>query len=149
MQDSPPVGSTYIGSYQLTCERGKYNWKGCNTIRPAEFMMMWKQEGKRVCFYVAEYPVWNRSTRFTLLPPPLAFQHQLDFSGKHSSHAAITPEDYSLIFPQLYIARYSFIQLIELGREQNVAKGIRTRALDCESGNPLQSHKVRKINIWS
>ena len=56
----------------------------------------------------------------TLPPPPpqqnCSFRHQLDFSGKHSSHAAITREDYSLTFPPLPIARYSFIQLSELGR---------------------------------
>ena len=37
------------------------------------------------------------------------------FSGKHSSHTAITREDYSLTFPPLSIVRYSFIQLSELG----------------------------------
>ena len=36
-------------------------------------------------------------------------------SGKHSSHAAIMREDYSLIFFLPFIARYSFIQLSELG----------------------------------
>ena len=44
-----------------------------------------------------------------------SFWDQLDFSVKHSSHAAITREDYSLTFPPLFIARYSFIQLNELG----------------------------------
>ena len=49
-----------------------------------------------------------------------AFRHQLDFFEKHSSHAAITREDYSLTFLPLSVARYSFIQLSELGcREKN------------------------------
>ena len=43
-------------------------------------------------------------------------KHQLDFSGKHSSHAAIMRKDYSLIFPPLSIARPLFIQPSELGR---------------------------------
>ena len=45
-----------------------------------------------------------------------SFQYQLDFSGQHSSHAAITREDHSFTFPPTSIARYSFIQLSELGR---------------------------------
>ena len=42
-----------------------------------------------------------RSKRFTLFLPwqTCSFRHQLDFSGKHSSHAAITREDYSITFP--------------------------------------------------
>ena len=42
-------------------------------------------------------------------------KHQLDFSPKQSSHAPVTLEDYSIIFPPLSIARYSLIQLSELG----------------------------------
>ena len=66
----------------------------------------------------------DRSKRFTL-------RHQFDFSGKHSSsHAAITREVYSLTFPPLSIARYSFIQLRErkCPNFETVAKGIRTWA---------------------
>ena len=44
-----------------------------------------------------------------------SFRHQLDFSWKHSSHAAITHEYYSLTFPPPSIARYSFMQQSELG----------------------------------
>ena len=47
--------------------------------------------------------------------PVHSILHQLDFSGKHSCHAAITREDYSLTFIPLPIARRSFIQLSELG----------------------------------
>ena len=49
-------------------------------------------------------------------PKTCSFRHQLDFYGKHSSHAAITLEDYSFTVPPLSIARYSLIQLTELGR---------------------------------
>ena len=72
----------------------------------------------KVCFYIAHVssPL-DRSKRFTLHPLALrSFRHQLDFSCKHSSHAAITHEDYSLTFPPLSIARYSSIPLSELGR---------------------------------
>ena len=70
-----------------------------------------------------------------------SFRHQLDLAGKHSSHAAITREDYSFIFPPPSIARYSFIQLIALGRRgekmpklRNGSKGdSNTGSLDCES----------------
>ena len=53
--------------------------------------------------YSAVSSASDRSKRFKL--------HQLDFSGKHSSHATITRKDYSLTFPPLSVARYSFIQL--------------------------------------
>ena len=41
------------------------------------------------------------------------FRHQLELSGKHSSHATIMREDYSLRCPPLSIARYSFINTAE------------------------------------
>ena len=59
----------------------------------------------------------DRSQRFELHPwQTCSFGHQLHYSGKHSSHAAITREDCSLIFPPLSVARYSFTLLSELGR---------------------------------
>ena len=64
--------------------------------------------------YSAESSPLDRSNRFTLFAPPwqtCSFRHQFGFSGKHSSHAAITRNDYSLTFPPLSIARYSFIHL--------------------------------------
>ena len=70
--------------------------------------------------YIAQYPVnWTAQSALYFLPPPprqtCSFRHQLGFSGKHSSHAAITRNDYSLTIPPESIARYSFIQLSELG----------------------------------
>ena len=62
---------------------------------------------KRPRFYIAQYPVpWQTCS----------FQHKLDFSGEHSSHAAIMCEDYSLTFPPPSTVRYSFIQLSKLGQ---------------------------------
>ena len=46
------------------------------------------------------------------IPAPIS----LHFFGKHSSHAAITREDYSLTLPPPSTARYSFIHLSEQGR---------------------------------
>ena len=74
---------------------------------------------KKVCFYIAQYRVSTplaRSKRFTLFLPwqTCSFRHQLGFSWKHSSQAAITRNDYSLTCPPLCIARYSFIQLSRL-----------------------------------
>ena len=40
---------------------------------------------------------------------------ELDFSRKHSSHAAITCEDYSFTIPKLSIDRLSFVQLSKMG----------------------------------
>ena len=51
---------------------------------------------KRICFYIAQYPV-RRTAQSVLHFTPwqtCSFRHQLDLSGKHSSHAAITCEDY-------------------------------------------------------
>ena len=49
-------------------------------------------------------------------PYTCSFRHQLGISGKHSSHAAITHEDYSFIFPSPSIARCSFTQVSGLRR---------------------------------
>ena len=63
----------------------------------------------KVCFYIAQYPVrWTTQTSLHFSRGrPVQFRHQLDFSGKHPSHAAITHEDYPFTFPPLSIARYS------------------------------------------
>ncbi len=49
----------------------------------------------KVCFYIAQYPVRWTTQCLTLFVPwqTCSFRHQLAFSGKHSSHAAITSED--------------------------------------------------------
>ena len=71
------------------------------------------------------------------------------------SEAAITREYYSLTFPPLSIARYSFIQPSELGRHgenENTQASKRQQredsnpgSLDCESGIlPLSYHETRK-----
>ena len=62
----------------------------------------------------------DRSKRFTLSSPgrPAHSDTVLGFSWKHSSHAAITRNDYSLTFPPLSIARYSCIQLSRLRRRE-------------------------------
>ena len=108
------------------------------------------------CFYIAQYPVCC-TTQSTLHFTPwqtCSFQHQPDFSGNRSSRAAIMREDYSVTFPPLSIARYSFIQPSELGyRGENKnaqtlkkeAKGIRTRPLcDCESRILPLSYRAHK-----
>ena len=86
----------------------------------------------------------DRSKRFILFLPwqTCSFRHQLDLSGKYSSHAAITRNDYSPTFPPLSIARYSFIQLSQLEHQwrepkctnfEMVVKGdSNPGSLDCE-----------------
>ena len=64
----------------------------------------------------------DRSKRFTFSSPgrPVHSDTVLGFSWKHSSHAAIIllRNDYSITFPPLSIARYSFIQLSRLRRRE-------------------------------
>ena len=47
-------------------------------------------------FYIAQYPVrWTAQSTLHFCPPwqTCSFRHQLGFSGKHSSDAAITRKD--------------------------------------------------------
>ena len=52
-----------------------------------------------------------------------SFRHQLNFSGKHSTALQLLCGNYSLTFPLQFIAKYSFIQLSELGRQWRERKG--------------------------
>ena len=52
----------------------------------------------KVCFYIAQYPIrCTAQKRFTLYPLTDLFipTPTFDISGKHSSHTAITRQDYS------------------------------------------------------
>ena len=63
-------------------------------------------------FYIVQYQVrWTDQSALHFSSPgrPVHSDTVLGFSGKHSSHAAITREDYSITFPPLSIARYSFV----------------------------------------
>ena len=66
-------------------------------------------ENVNICFYIARVSSrLNRSKHFTLHPwQTCSFRHQLNFSVKHSSHAAISHEEYSLTF--LPISIYSLV----------------------------------------
>ena len=61
----------------------------------------------------------DRSKRFTLSSPgrPVHSDTVLGFSWKHSAMQQLR-NDYSLTFPPLSIARYSFIQLSRLRRRE-------------------------------
>ena len=107
-----------------------------------ETRIMFRQIKKvKVCLYIVQYPVrWTAQSATLFLPwQTCSFRHQLDFSRKHSSHAAIMHEYYSLTFPPPSIDRYSFIQIGASWRElkcpgfEAVAKGIRTRVSSIES----------------
>ena len=52
----------------------------------------------------------------------------------HSTHAAITCEDYSLTFPSLYISRYSITQLSEL-RHRGENENAQTSKCDSHQGS--------------
>ena len=62
----------------------------------------------------------DRSKRFTLSSPgrPVHSDTVLGFSWKHSIAKQQLCNDYSLTFPPLSIARYSFIQLSRLRRRE-------------------------------
>ena len=88
----------------------------------------------------------DRSKRYPLVGLPwqtCSFRDELGFSGKHSSHAAITRLNHSH-FHNCIMARYSFIQLCQQGRQwrerkcpifETVAKGdSNPGSLDCKSG---------------
>ena len=81
----------------------------------------WNVKGKgKGSFYIAQYPVrWTAQSALHFCPPcqTCSFRHQLGFSGKHSSDAALRAKTKSLTCPPLSIARYSFIQLSQLGRQ--------------------------------
>ena len=52
----------------------------------------------------------DRALHFTIWQT-CSFRHKLDFSGKHSRHAAATRVGFSFTFPPPSLARYSFMQL--------------------------------------
>ena len=123
-----------------------------------------RQKGKKkvkICFiYSAVYSSSDRSKRFTLHPlAGLFIPAPTRLLWEAFSYAAITREDYSLIFPPLSVARYSFIQLIELGhRGENEnyqsLKWYQTGdsnpgSLVCESGILLLSYHAPRCHIWA
>ena len=93
--------------------------------------------------YIEQYPVrWTAQSALNFTPPPhlaaYSFRHQLDFPGTHSSHAAITCEDYLFTF-----VRPPGTQLNELGHrgeKENIKLRYSSKgdsnpgSLDCESG---------------
>ena len=61
-----------------------------------------------------------------------SFRQQLHLSGKHSSQAAITREDYSLTLPLPSIVNWSVVKMAKL---RHGSKGdSNPGSLDCESG---------------
>ena len=104
---SPKQSSTII----ILLQHGLYEG------RPASKILLIPQTGKgkiyKVRCYVAQYPVRvTTQTALHFTPWQIrSFRHQLNFSGKHSAmlQLLLLREDYSLTFPLLSIARYSFI----------------------------------------
>ena len=89
-----------------------------------------------------------------------SFRHSLYFSGKHSTMLQLLPEDYWLAFHTISIARYSFIQLSELGRhaenESAQASGKNSEghsnpgSLDCEFDIlPLSYFAPHKVTLYT
>ena len=106
-----------------------------------------KTSTKKVSFYIAQYPArWTvqSALHFSLPWQTCSFRHQLGFSGFILARQQLCAKAKSLAFPPLSIARYSFIQLSELGRQwrerkcpifETVTKRRSNQgSLDCESG---------------
>ena len=112
-----------------------------------ELSMLCCLQLKKGSFYIAQYPVRYRSKRFTLFASPGRPVHSDTNSASPGSILArqqLRAKAKSLAFPPLSIARYSFIQLSEQGRQWRERKcpifeTITKRdsnlgSLDCESG---------------
>ena len=110
------------------------------------------------CFYIGQYPVrWTAQITLHFTPwQSCSFRHQLDFSGKHSNHAAITRNDYSLTFPspshsQILIHTAEWIWgIMERTKMHKLRNGNKwdsnPGSLDCESGILLLSNKACNYN---
>ena len=78
---------------------------------------------KEMYDYIAQYPVhWAIHSDYFTLWQTCSFRHQILLLWEAFSHAAITYEDYSITFPPLFTARYSFIQLSEMGLRGEIHK---------------------------
>ena len=68
-----------------------------------------------IYIYIAQYPVrWTDQTALHFTAQTSSFRHQLDFFGIIQPRLLRANTVYSLTFPPLSIARYSFIQLSDL-----------------------------------
>ena len=116
-----------------------------------------KVKFKKVCFDIAQYSVrWPSQSVLHFTPwQTCSFQHHLDFSGKHSSHAAIMCEDYSLTCANInsqvliYTAEWTgaTMEIMKMSKLWNGSKGnSNPGSLDCESGIlPLNYRAPHKI----
>ena len=79
-----------------------------------------KKEKKKVWFYIALYPVHWTAQSALHFPPLADLFIPTPFSASLGSILAMQQlrNDYSLTFPPLSIARYSFIQLSRLRRRE-------------------------------
>ena len=110
-------------------------------------------------FYTAQYPVcWTAQSALHFSSPdrPVHSDTNLASPGSILARQQLRVKTKSLAFPPLSIARYSFIQMSEQGRQwreqkcpifETVAKGdSNPGSLDCESGIlPLSSDRMIKI----
>ena len=142
-----------IVSEGLSCSRAimtsqpscAWEWARVSHVLVPLHLCCFVKKKVRVCFYIAHNPVSTTAQSALHFTPwqTCSFWHQLDFSGKHYSRAAIMCNDYSLIFPTPSLTRYSFVQLSQLGSQwrerkcpnfETVAKeDSNLGSLDCES----------------
>ena len=95
---------------------------------------------------MVHYPACLTSLHFTPWQT-CSFRHQLDFSGKHSAMLQLLRKDFSLTFPALTIARYSFKQLSELGRRGENENGQASKQQQSGFEHRLSRLRVRRSRL--
>ena len=105
--------SAYIVSQCSACERNH-----------AFYSLIYK---KKVCSYTS--------------PPNRHVHSDTNFSREHSVMLKVLDDDYSLTFPPLSIATYSFIQLNELGRRGE------TKMCKLRNGSNVDSNPNSQLGV--
>ena len=95
---------------------GRSSLDAGSTIHLFAGASLFTQRLKCMFLYSSVSSPLGRSKAFTLHPWQTCTTPELGLSGKHSAMLQQLHEDYSLTFPPPSTARYSFIQLSELGR---------------------------------
>ena len=113
----------------------------------------------KVWFYIALYPVHWTAQSALHFPPLADLFIPTPFSASLGSILAMQQlrNDYSLTFPLLSIARYSFIQLSRLRRREvkenaqtskRYQRGFEPGLLNCESGILPLSHRAPRVFFY-
>ena len=104
-----------------------------------------KGEGRFYIYYSAVSSLLDRSERFPLFKSLTDLFNPTPFhSGSILARQQLRAKTKSLTFPPLSIARYSFIQLSQRGRQTG---DLNPGSLDCESGVLRLSYRAGKMDL--